>query len=168
MTESESLAEREPVRAEVEERPSGGALIRAEFHELHVGPLPDPQTLKAYDDVCAGAAERILAMAERQAGHRQSLERMVIESDCKAQGRGPIFGFILACMVIGAGVWLLATGRDLEGLIALIAPLASIVIPFLYSKKQKSKELKETRFRDVQAPPAGQANSPDNSAKLAE
>lgn len=42
--------------------------------KLHVGPLPPPEDLAQYDQACPGAAERIIAMAERQADHRQSME----------------------------------------------------------------------------------------------
>lgn len=39
------------------------------------GPLPPPEVLKAYDEVLKGAAKRIFDMAERQATHRQALEK---------------------------------------------------------------------------------------------
>lgn len=41
----------------------------------HSGPLPDPETLKAYDLVNPTFAERIVAMAEGDARHVQRLER---------------------------------------------------------------------------------------------
>lgn len=44
------------------------------------GPLPAPEDLKRYDEVVAGAAERILRMAEENAEHRRQMERRVIFS----------------------------------------------------------------------------------------
>jgi len=46
----------------------------------HSGPIPDPMTLKGYNDVCPGAADRIIAMAETQAKHRQEMEKTVVNS----------------------------------------------------------------------------------------
>lgn len=54
------------------------------------GPLPPPQILRGYNDAFAGCAERIVAMAERQSAHRQEIEKMVIDGNCRAQSRGQI------------------------------------------------------------------------------
>jgi len=39
------------------------------------GPLPPPALLKQYEENFPGAAERIFKMAEKQAEHRQTLEK---------------------------------------------------------------------------------------------
>lgn len=39
------------------------------------GPLPHPQTLRQYDEVLPGAAERILRMAEKQQDHRIGMDQ---------------------------------------------------------------------------------------------
>lgn len=72
------------------------------------GPLPPPEVLQGYNGAFVGCAERIVAMAERQSAHRQEIEKMVIESNCRAQSRGQWFAFVLALVVIGGGVYLLA------------------------------------------------------------
>ncbi len=155
MTEEERLAKRKPEVTAAkpvvrESRKPRGELIRAEF--LHIGPLPDPATLRAYDEICPGAADRIISMAEKQADHRRGLERTVIESDCRAQDRGPVLGFILACLVIAIGAALVASGKSTEGISALLGALASIVIPFIYSKKKQQEQLRESRFEDSKPP----------------
>ena len=43
------------------------------------GPIPPPDALKGYEDVCPGSADRILAMAEREAVHRHKYETEVLE-----------------------------------------------------------------------------------------
>ena len=47
----------------------------------HSGPLPDPDTLQRYDQLSPGAAERIIAMAESEIAHRQSMERKQLDND---------------------------------------------------------------------------------------
>ncbi len=52
----------------------GAATLMTEFTALS-GPLPPPEMLAQYEEILPGAAERILSMAERQAEHRQKMER---------------------------------------------------------------------------------------------
>ncbi len=111
---------------------------RASFFE---GPLPDPESLAGYEHICPGAADRIIRMAEAQSRHRHEIERAVIASNCKVQERGPLFGFILALIVVAIGTVLTFMGKQTVGLTALIAALASIVIPFVYGKISQGKEL---------------------------
>lgn len=44
------------------------------IHKQHSGPLPAPETLKQYNDILPGAADRIISMAEEAAGHRRKME----------------------------------------------------------------------------------------------
>lgn len=48
---------------------------RTSVTSVHMGPLPPPDVFAGYEQVCPGAAERILSMAEQQAKHRQDLEK---------------------------------------------------------------------------------------------
>lgn len=49
------------------------------------GPLPKPEDLAKYEQVLSGSADRIIRMAERQAEHRQKLEKVVVESNVTLQ-----------------------------------------------------------------------------------
>ena len=60
------------------------------------GPIPPPELLIKYNDALPGGAERIMAMAENQSQHRQQLERLVIEANCRVQKTAPIYGFVIA------------------------------------------------------------------------
>ena len=48
------------------------------------GPVPPPEVLAGYEATLPGAADRILAMAERQSRHRQELETTVVAGESKA------------------------------------------------------------------------------------
>lgn len=122
--------------------PASQTHFRAEFFE---GPLPPPDTLAEYDNICPGAASRILAMAESQSQHRQELEKRVVLSNCRSQDRGPIFGFLLAAGVIAIGGYLVLGGKEISGLVALVTALAAVVVPFIYGKRQQKEELEEKR-----------------------
>lgn len=128
------------------------------------GPLPPPELLKGYNEVFAGWAERIVAMAERQAQHRQSLEKRVIESNCSAQSRAQWFTFVLALLVIGGGVYLLAQGRSLEGFAAIILALASLIAALIYGHTEQRKErgLKRRPLPQGPTPRTSTSSNQDN------
>ena len=46
--------------------------------EQFSGPLPPPDVLEKYNQVAPEAANRIIAMAEQETGHRRDMERMII------------------------------------------------------------------------------------------
>jgi hypothetical protein len=91
-------------------------------------------------------------MAERQSAHRQGLEKAVVESNCKAQGRGQWFAFILALVVICGGVYLLAEGRSLEGFAAIILAVGSLIGALIYGRTEQRKE-RENKLRPLPEQP---------------
>lgn len=154
-TDSQELERRpEPQAPEAVESGPGSAVVSfaAEQRVTFAGPLPPPLVLGQYEEICPGAADRIISMAEHQSAHRQKLESAVVASNCEGQRRGPLFGFALASMVILIGGLLLWNGRDVAGLTALITALASIVVPFVLSKHRQRAELEKRRFRDPDHP----------------
>jgi uncharacterized membrane protein len=118
-----------------------------------IGPLPPPEILVKYNDALPNAAERIVAMAESQLKHRQALEDKVVDSNCKAQQRGPIYGFIVCMSAIAGGIYLIHTGKDASGLAAIVTALASLAIVFIYGKAKQQKELREKSQAIVVPPP---------------
>lgn len=82
-------------------------------------------------------------MTEKQSDHRQALEKRVIESNCKAQERGPILGLVLCLAAIVAGVYLVKAGKDAAGLVAIIGAIATPASLFFYKKKDQTKNLSD-------------------------
>ena len=108
-----------------------------------VGPLPPPATLKQYDDVLPGGAERIMALAELQSAHRQELEKKVVDSNCRNERLGTVLGFILAMTALCGGFALVAYGKDAGGIAAIVTSLASLAGVFIYSKRKQQQERAE-------------------------
>jgi len=52
------------------------------------GPLPPPATLKQFDEVIPGGAERILRMAEAEQAHRHLTDITALKADSRAISRG--------------------------------------------------------------------------------
>jgi len=114
------------------------------------GPLPPPELLKGYNEAFAGCAERVVAMAEAQSRHRQALENRVVNSNCANETRAQWFAFILALVIIGGGVYLLATGKSVQGFSAIILAVASLAGALVYGRSEQRKE----RSRKLQALPS--------------
>ena len=49
--------------------------------EQFSGPLPPPDVLERYNQVVPDAANRIIAMAEQETGHRRNIQAISIGSD---------------------------------------------------------------------------------------
>ena len=108
---------------------------------VHQGPLPHPAILKQYDDIVPGAAERIMRMAEQQAQHRQDLEARVIRTDNRQSLLGMIFGFVIAVVGFGGGLYAAFAGQPFWGGAVSIGTLASVVIAFIYGTRVRAREM---------------------------
>lgn len=105
------------------------------------GPLPPPGMLLKYNEAFPGCAERIVGMAERQSSHRQDIERKVIYSNVISERLGQILGFILAIVVVLAGVYLTMHDKPTQGIVAIMSPLIGLVTAFIYGKRHQQKQL---------------------------
>ncbi|HVT07512.1 MAG TPA: DUF2335 domain-containing protein [Polyangia bacterium] len=99
--------------------------------EQYAGPLPHPSTLKAFDDIVPGSAARILDNWEREGDHRRGLEREdnglrreVIRKQVGIQGRGQVFGLIVALACPSASAMASALAPDASARLAKLCRLA--------------------------------------------
>ena len=106
----------------------------------HFGPIPDPMTLKGYNDICPGAADRVIAMAENQSRHRREMEKIVIQSRSSDSKMGIICGFIIALVTIGSGTYVISNGYVWSGTFLGSAGLVGIVSAFIYGTRSNRKE----------------------------
>ncbi len=109
------------------------------------GPLPPPESLKAYDIVEPGLAKRIFNLAEKQAEHRMELERAVIFGDGQRSWAGLVLGFIIACLFLGSSTYIIVSGHDLAGGLLAGGGLVSLVSVFIYGTNVRSQERAEKR-----------------------
>ena len=80
-----------------------------------------------------GAADRILKMAENQAGHRQTLERRALAGDLVKAMMGTVLAYITFAGAMGRAVYLLANDKPLYGLAALVTALGAAFGPKIYA-----------------------------------
>lgn len=109
------------------------------------GPIPPPEMLRKYEEICPGSADRIIAMAENQSRHRQDLESKVVTSNCSNERLGMIFGFIVCVLAISVGAYLILHGKNTSGLVAIITAIAGPAGVFIWGKSRQKRELEHRR-----------------------
>lgn len=99
------------------------------------GPIPPPEALREYEKTLPGAAERILAMAEKEQSHRHEITKSVVERE----KRGQLMGLFLIVLLIGVALFLALSHLVwLAGIIfgTLIVALARIFVLNKNSQKE--------------------------------
>ncbi len=101
------------------------------------GPLPQANEFEHYESTLPGAADRILAMAEREALHRQGLDVKMVDASIRQSGIGQWLGLIsilASCAVIVYGIH---EGVPLAFIPGTITGLASLAAVFTNIGKNK-------------------------------
>ena len=109
------------------------------------GPLPPPVLLEKYEQICPGAADRILKQWETQTEHRQGLENRAVDSNIANSRRGQVFAFILALVTLGIAVWLITIGRSTQGLAVIIGEITTLALVFITGRRKENRELAAKR-----------------------
>lgn len=122
------------------------------------GPIPDPETLRKYENLLKGAADRILTMAEEQSSHRRQLEnqKLLIEKESikdehKERITGLLLAFVFSLSVILASLYAITNGYQITGsilaggvisgvIVSFILGRKGIILKYLYQNQTKSKE----------------------------
>jgi uncharacterized membrane protein len=82
------------------------------------GPIPPPNIISGYEKILPGAADRILAMAEKQSEHRQEMEKKMVEAESRDGLLGIICGFTLGVGCIAAAIIMTVTYPESVGVIS--------------------------------------------------
>lgn len=118
-------------------------ITNQQYHEFYQGPLPPPNILEAYEKLYPESVKIIFSCFERQVNHRIDLENKVIKSDIKARTTGMILGFILGIISLCGALLLIYLDKKVEGFVLILIETGVLVGSFMYSKKEKIKELKD-------------------------
>ncbi|WP_288190251.1 DUF2335 domain-containing protein [uncultured Veillonella sp.] len=107
---------------------------RAEL-KFHEGPLPAPWVLREYDEVCPGAADRILKMTEQEGIERHNFNREALRATIADTKRGMYLAFFLAILLISGGFLLLAWDKYITGTLFSGAGLSIVLSAFINNKR---------------------------------
>lgn len=107
--------------------------ITQEYH----GPIPHPNIIKQFEEILPGSADRIFKMAENEQNNRHELNDKIIKHKNFIESLGLIFGFVLAAMIIGGGIYLLLNDKSAKGFSLIIGGVFAIITPFIITNKNK-------------------------------
>ena len=113
------------------------------------GPLPPSYMLKEYEEVQPGAADRIIGMAERQAAHRQEIEKTAIKSKSASEVLGVVFAGLIGVTSVIGGIFLIYSGFGAGGIVSILSTLATLVGAYIYGTRSERRErVEKKRQRD--------------------
>ena len=116
-------------------------------HMSYSGPVPPPAVLQEFERTLPGAANRILALTETQARHRQAIELRLVGAKIRRGSRGQLFAFLVVIAGMSCGTWLATNGQGAFGLASVLAPLTAAAALFIYTRRRQEQERAEKRSR---------------------
>jgi uncharacterized membrane protein len=122
--------------------------------EFYRGPLPHPRHLKAYEDACSGAANRILAMAEKAQARQEDRLDKAMDYEYADRRLGLHYGLCALIALLIAGVTLTALGHVPVGASLLgAAVLGTAIGTFVHGRRDQNGD----------SAPASQTETPDGA-----
>ena len=97
--------------------------LRHEGVPVAMGELPSADAFASYEQVLPGAAERILAMLERQAAHRIRMEEDQVKGAARGERLGQLLGLAIVLVVFVVASRLIATDHELSGTVLAVCDL---------------------------------------------
>lgn len=113
--------------------------ILALRQEHFSGPLPPPSVLRQYDETVAGAAERIMRMAEKEQEHRIFSEQYSLRKSNALLTRGQVFGFVIVLLLIALGTAFVFFGFEAIAIVIFSATTISLAVIFVLGRKPGAK-----------------------------
>ncbi len=124
------MSENLPKKLEKKEGSEQPKAIQITQAKVHIGPIPDPETLERYRDIDPSFPERIVRMAEKEQTFRH-----------RSYYIGQLSALIIVLAGLASAVHLGVNGKEWLGGTIGLGALASIVGAYFYSQKlRKQKE----------------------------
>lgn len=111
--------------------------------ESFSGPLPHPKHLAEYDRVLPGAADRIIAMAEKEQTHRHDWENTSLKFDFSYSILGIVLGFLIALALLVLAYISSQAGHQNVALAFLAASTVGMVASFIKGRSWLEDEKSE-------------------------
>jgi uncharacterized membrane protein len=104
------------------------------------GPLPPPAILREYDEISPGAADRIIAMAEKEQSHRHSWEKHALSADSWYSMAGIMAGWTTAIVLAVGAVVAAAYGQVAVGLALAGVSATGMVWKLVQGRSEKPEK----------------------------
>lgn len=104
------------------------------------GPIPPPEDLRIYEEICPGAADRIIAMAEKEQQNRHTNEQSLVTSVSKGNLRGITWAGTISMVIVIGGIMCIMSNHGVAGAFLGVSGLAGIIGTFLKNTSLISPE----------------------------
>lgn len=108
--------------------------------QLYQGPIPSPESMAEYAKINSSFPERIMVLTEKQSAHRQEMESQNLTETNVRTVMSIRYGAFLVVFTEIVGLICALTGRDVAALAAIISPIVSLGIAFIYGTNSNRKE----------------------------
>jgi uncharacterized membrane protein len=134
-------------------RKVAGVVLSIVQEDSFSGPLPHPKHLAEYDRVLPGAANRIIAMAEKEQEHRHEWENRALKFDFSYSILGILLGFLIALALLILAYVSSRAGHPTVSLAFLAASTVGMVASFIKGRSWL-KDAKPDADKKPEAPAA--------------
>ncbi|MET9194910.1 DUF2335 domain-containing protein [Streptomyces olivaceus] len=130
------------------------------------GPIPDPTTLRGYEAVQEGFAERIMAMAEREQSHRHSMDNLDVKQSYRLAARGQFFALLALSIMAALAITLALVGEPVWATVAGGVDVVAVVGVFITGQRRSTEEqaVPDQGGQDRDALPSGRPDRGDESS----
>ena len=112
--------------------------LKTEMVEEYSGLIPHPRIVEGYENLCPGAADRILKMAEDELEHKRELEKkdqdsiiecreLALKWEIKTNIISVLCAFLLIFSMIVGGFILLFKGKKIEGFVSIVTAVSAVI-----------------------------------------
>lgn len=102
------------------------------------GPIPPPSVLDGYENICPGAAERIIAMAEREAEHSHLMDKEAMQNKSDEVKRGQTFALVVTLAAFAAACVCAYVGAEKAAVTIGGTTVVGLVTAFIVGRKTSS------------------------------
>ena len=107
------------------------------------GPLPPASEMEKYEQICQGAADRIIRMAEKQSEHRQNIEDIAVRASSQRSILGVKYAYQIALAAFLLALFCFYFGHVASGNVIFGTALVSLVSAFIYGTNSNKQEREE-------------------------
>lgn len=108
--------------------------------ERFSGPIAHPKHLREYEEICPGAADRIISMAERNLDHAQNMQTQAMAGDIADVKAGRAYGFWALMALIVAASGSAYNGQEGIALAFLGAGALGVIGQLIQGRRQQPPE----------------------------
>lgn len=103
------------------------------------GLMPDPETLRAYEELHPGCTKIWMELTQSEITSRQKNEREIVSTYRSSSLLGQILGFISSVLVIVTGAYAISLGHDVAGATIITGSAASVIAAYFIKNNQSKK-----------------------------